>query len=115
MTKESFLACLQNNQREYGKYGLIISDHDHRELAESSSFKIFLRHLETFYELNEQEKSLLKSKIRTFRIYFNKMKQGTTVLQKKDAKQKKKDKSAGFSFTKTAYTDAEKGGGLTAH
>lgn len=109
MTKEAFLDCFKDNEKEYGKYGLILADPDHAEIAKVSSLKIFFRHLETFYHLTEDEKKILKAKSRSFRAFFDRMQGRTEKEEKKGTKGKGNAKKAPFQFTKQAFEKPSSG------
>ncbi len=109
MNKEAFLNCFRNNEKEYGKYGAILVDQELAEIAATSSPKILYRHLEQFYDLNEEEKTLIRSKIRSFRAFLLRWKKsasGTTV--KKQVKPKT-DKKPEFQFSQKAFKDGAPG------
>lgn len=111
MTKELFLDCLKDNTKAYGKYGLIIADPAHSEIAEAGIFKILVRHLENYYDLNEEEKKLLHDKSGSFRVFFKRMHNKGQTKGEKRLDRKKTDKKANdFSFTKDVFKDGAGGG-----
>lgn len=103
MNKEAFLDCFRNNQKEYGKYGAILVDPEFSEIAANSSPMVLYRHLEQFYQLNEEEKKLIRSKVRSFRAFLLRWKKGSTGNRGKKDRIKKSDKKTEFQFSKEAF------------
>jgi hypothetical protein len=109
MNKEAFLNCFRNNEKEYGKYGAILVDQGLAEIAASSSPKILYRHLEQLYELNEEEKALIRSKMRSFRAFLLRWKKSGSATAVKKDKKTKPDKKADFQFSKEVFKETSGG------
>jgi len=109
MNKEAFLNCFKNNEKEYGKYGAILVDQELAEIAASSSPKILYRHLEQLYELNDEEKALIRSKIRSFRAFLLRWKKSTSGTAVKKERKTKTDKKTDFQFSREVFKDSPGG------
>jgi hypothetical protein len=103
MTKDAFLDCFRNNEKEYGKYGAILVDPELTEIAANSSPKVLYRHLEQLYQLNEEEKQLIRSKVRSFRAFLLRWKKGSGSTTAKKSVKKKADKTSSFQFSKEVF------------
>lgn len=103
MNKEAFLDCFRNNEKEYGKYGAILVDPEFSDIAANSSPMVLYRHLEQFYQLNEEEKKLIRSKVRSFRAFLLRWKKGSAGSTAKKDRKKQTDKKTEFEFSKEAF------------